>query len=224
MIGLLQRRTETDESGHDHISMTALPELVDGEAPYPVLERPFGHAGRYDRRIILPGDHVYRAQRAIIVALTMTASLGLGACSSTDSGSAKATKDSSRLGVKDGLDGTAIPSKDPTSISAGGCDTRGEICLYDDVAFEGARMDISASDCPVSLANNDSVTSVVNNSPEYIVLYESTDHGGRFINIFPFSKIPDLRAKEFTVFHNDGNVAFTRGEFNDVLSSFCHQK
>ncbi|MFJ3671065.1 peptidase inhibitor family I36 protein [Streptomyces sp. NPDC090106] len=156
--------------------------------------------------------------------------LTLSACGSQGSDSAGGGNEPSNISVKDGPDATALPeSSVAPAVLVDDCALTEPVCLYTNVDHKG-KIDLPEGDCFADLrllflgAANDAVSSAVNNSSEPIRLYESTNNGGRYIVIEPHSAQADLRAKIFTVFHGNGEIASNSGEFNDVTSSYCAVK
>ncbi|MEU0135768.1 peptidase inhibitor family I36 protein [Streptomyces sp. NPDC006296] len=97
-----------------------------------------------------------------------------------------------------------------------------QICLFQDYGYGGRMLNITRiGTCIENLKGwefNDITSSVINNSPVTVRLYQDIGHGGKYVRLTPGEKIANLSS--VTIYNNDGSW-FGVNTFNDRTSSTC---
>ncbi|MGI5447535.1 peptidase inhibitor family I36 protein [Streptomyces sp. CA-243310] len=97
-----------------------------------------------------------------------------------------------------------------------------QICLFQEYNYGGRMLNITRiGACIPNLKGwefNDITSSVVNNSPSTIRIYQDIGHGGKYVKLAPGERIANLSS--VAIYNNDGSW-FGVNTFNDRASSTC---
>ncbi|MET7301097.1 peptidase inhibitor family I36 protein [Embleya sp. NPDC005575] len=115
--------------------------------------------------------------------------------------------------------GGAIFGVTPAQAQTSDC-RAGHFCMWNDERRSGALDSMYAIAWQrgrISQQYVDRVSSVFNNSPRHVRIYQDYDQGGKFIQLAPGDFLPDLRG---VVIYNPDGSFFDVNTFNDRASSY----